>query len=429
MRLGWGGRRRGGSDFRFIVKQTGALVSFVVVVNCLVMITRDDSHAQDARPAVEGATASEVPVTTDADKLSGMTWKHYKDAVRSLAAIRAFVPLSRLATGENEGIVGLNVVIPVGEAKNIRNVSWELIPRGQDAPLLFVDENGSGILEDDSPIPLLDLGGGLYEGVEKISFAAVPSGQESYTVRWTVQREGGGWNVTRYPWRERRGVISVAGDEYKFSLRTRLPTYAGPGSLMAIDLNRDGTVELQEGGLETFEADGTEVPIGGEAYVASVHPRGDSLRLLATGRKAAPRATLAIGSKAPSIPSGLPFAISKGRPLLMNFWSPHCSFSKRMAPQLEEAHKANPAVQFLNITNAEGAAAEKATAEFRQEWPAVVGAEGKDLFALYRVSAIPTYYIVDSKGVIRATGSTLEWTRLVEVLSTLATESRGDSKR
>ena len=238
-----------------------------------------------------------------------------------------------------------------------------------------------------------------------------PTREVVFPVRWIVGKDGERWALQRLDWRERRGVIRVGTVVYGFALRSTMPRFDGAGALVGIDLDTDGTVDFEEGSREVFPAEDRMVVIGGEEYQAGIDPYGDRLRLLATGRFVGERPPLTAGTSAPTLEDGLPLSLARGRPVLLEFWSPHCSFSKRMAPRVGEASGEFDDVVFVSITDVDDAGSRGFG------WRHLDGEPGGRLFRLYRVTSLPTYYVIDAEGRIRARGHTLDWSRIRAALA------------
>ncbi|MBP7149486.1 MAG: TlpA family protein disulfide reductase [Acidobacteria bacterium] len=348
--------------------------------------------------------------------------------------MKSFVPLRRpIPAGSGDVQYGLNAVLPVDDSRDIRNLSWALITRPDTTPTLIVDINGDGDLSNDPHLDFAEEGPAAYSAVQELRVADKPgTGVLVLPVLWTVKKNSN--ELNRIAWRERRGEFAIGEDRYLFALRTYFPTFDTPGSLIAIDLNRDGTLDPHPGDVEVFRVEDEFVPLGGQEYKRVVDRLGDSLTLTPTGRRAEPRTSLAIGTKAPVLPGGAPLAHGRGIPVLVNFWSPKCSSSKRMAPQLQKAWKAVGGIAFISVTNVPSEDAAEFARAAGHEWPQISGREGQRLFDLYRIAAVPTYYVVDAEGIIRAHGSTLDWPQIESEMARLSSakerplEARGSGK-
>lgn len=381
---------------------------------------------------IAASTGSANIVREAPDRFAQMGWEQYRETILRFSSIKAFVPLaSSLEEGADEVTYGFNAVLPVGggDEDHVLNLSWALIVRDGKPLALVIDLNASGLLADDPRLPFVELAGGVFEIQYSLRLPHNPvdSGEEILPLRWEARVTGAGIQLSRFPWRERTGEFRVAENTYRFALRTERASFAVPEALLGIDLNRDGVVEFEGQGLEAFRIADQYVGLQGREYRIAVATSGDTLALEPTGRAASPRPTLLVGSIAPwpdAGPTDTPFGSGVR---LLAFWSPRCSFSTRMAPELLSAQREFPDVRFLSITSSEESAALEFAGRFSHGWPQISGSQGRQLFDLYRVREVPTYVLIDSLDVIRATGSTLDWPRIRTSLAELGGRGRDSS--
>ncbi|MBP2078736.1 peroxiredoxin family protein [Oceanobacillus polygoni] len=93
----------------------------------------------------------------------------------------------------------------------------------------------------------------------------------------------------------------------------------------------------------------------------------------------------------------------KGKRVLLNFWATWCPPCREEMPDMERFYKDKDAVVLaVNITNME--MNRKTVAEFIATYgltfPVLMDEEGQ-VSSLYKISPIPTTYLIDSNGVIR----------------------------
>jgi len=383
-------------------------------------ILAQSAEVGEPRTAV-GRTGPGELVLDAPELLVGMSWSRYLEAVKPLSSMRVFVPLVEPILHENgEVLYGVNAVQSVESIENIRNLSWALITRRKGAPTLIVDSNANGRLSDDPRIEFAADGSAGFAANQELRVSDGGS-KLVLPVRWSAKRDAKGIELQRYIWRERRGFIEIDGDRYNFALRARLPRFDSAGSVVGIDLNRDGKIDFQgSDDIEVFPVEEENLAVAEREYKMSVERYGETLTLTPTGRQASARPALVVGTKAPTLPNGLPLSAGQGRPVLINLWSPHCSFSKRMAPLLRQAWEELREARFVSVTDVPAADTSGFNSRYRDEWPQIAGEDGKELFRLYRVTAVPTYYVVDSEGIICERGSTLDWPRLREMLARLS---------
>ncbi|MEM4311375.1 MAG: TlpA disulfide reductase family protein [Nitrososphaerales archaeon] len=95
----------------------------------------------------------------------------------------------------------------------------------------------------------------------------------------------------------------------------------------------------------------------------------------------------------------------RGKVIFLEFvaaWCPHC---KNMVPTIKELYNeySSKGVYFLTIAIKDRTATEELTSEFIKkyniDWTVLFDEKGK-VFDLYSVKGIPTYYLINSKGII-----------------------------
>jgi thiol-disulfide isomerase/thioredoxin len=369
-----------------------------------------------------GETGPTQIVAGSPQMLGGMRWDEYSEVAAGLTRFSVFVPLGAPLRNAGDDVrYGLNAVLPVGDVDTIRNLSWALVPQDGAAPILIVDRNADGDLSDDDPLLLGERVEGGLAAEESWPVRGLGNETEALRVRWLASDSEKGIRLSYYPLKERRGSFRLDGRDVAFALRTTLARFDSPGSLLGVDLNRDGEIAFVESDVEVFPVEGGVVGLDGNEYSLSVDRFGRRLTLTSTGRQLADRPTLAIGTKAPELEGEAGLAGFSGGPVLLEFWSPTCHGCQEMAPTLHEASRCFPGVQFVGITDAGVEAASRFTDEHQHGWPQLSGASGVDAFEVYRISVFPTYYVLDADGVILMRGHSEKWPEVEALLSDAST--------
>ena len=366
-----------------------------------------------------GETGTTRLVLDSPHPLGGMRWDEYAKTAAKLKQFLPFVPLNTpLEQAGEDTRYGLNAVLPVGDIDTVRNLSWALLPQRRGAPILIVDRNADGDLSNDAPLRLRERVEDGFAAEELWSVQGFGDDDiEALRLRWLARNGANGFQLLSYPVRERRGSIRVKGSDVGFALRTTSARFDSSDSLVGLDLNRDGELAFMESDVEVFRVEDGAVVLDGTEYSLVVDRSGRRLTLHSTGRQLDERPTLAIGTKAPELAGEVNLNEYRGRPVLLVFWSPHCSGPKKVAATLREAKKTFPGVQFISITDVTSDEASRFSDEHQHDWPQVSGASGVEVFELYRVSLIPTYYVLDAESVILARGHPSDWQAIHEVLA------------
>jgi peroxiredoxin len=200
----------------------------------------------------------------------------------------------------------------------------------------------------------------------------------------------------------RRGMIEIAGKRAPFALWGLRGQYDGPNSSITID--RTGTGEE-----ERYELSERYVNLFGKSYEFTVDPLGERLTLTELAEARPDRPSLKIGSLAPEFAQndheGVAQTLAKyrGRMLLLEFWSTHCSPCRadahRMVAFYKETSRENLA--FLGVSS--DASEDELRAflkEFSIPWPQIREPWEGAIHRMYRVEGQPTYYLVGPTGEI-----------------------------
>lgn len=258
---------------------------------------------------------------------------------------------------------------------------------GANRRLVF-DENHNGDLRDD-PRRWLAREPGLWE-------LFVP-GDEPLRVR--VREHSGSVQavVARY------GELPLGDERRAFALLGTYGDYNASFDRVAIDLDRDGGFYVgASDGPEVFYLSEKTVNIADKSYEMLVEQDGSTLTLKLLAERQPERAALATGTAAPAFTAtdldGATVQFPRGRPTLLDFWSYTCHYCKESLPQLDALAVAHPGLDILIIADfdAESSRPDLSTIPARPNLHRLVDA--KPIHDLYRVHAVPRYYLVDRDG-------------------------------
>ncbi len=93
-----------------------------------------------------------------------------------------------------------------------------------------------------------------------------------------------------------------------------------------------------------------------------------------------------------------------GKPVLVKFFADYCLPCRATLPAAERLHESHPDVTFLGIDEDESSETASSLAQRYGLKFAVVHDEANVLSGRFRVSSMPTTFVVDSKGVVRWVG-------------------------
>lgn len=149
----------------------------------------------------------------------------------------------------------------------------------------------------------------------------------------------------------------------------------------------------------------------GKSYEFTVDPRGERLTLTELAEARPDRPSLKVGSLAPEFAQndieGMAQTLAKyrGRMLLLEFWSTHCTPCRADAPHMVAFYKetSREKLAFLGVSDDESEEALRAfLKEFSIPWPQIREPGDGAIHRMYRFRGEPTYYLFGPKGEILA---------------------------
>ena len=338
-------------------------------------------------------------------------------------------------------------LITLGDAKaNKIVVVLDAPTTGKGAVRLFVDSNGNGDLTDDAPVTMT----AQPVAVSKISTGGAGGSAEprytartAATARYNVAGRGGtlesgllftywGGELTVNREYNRAGTLNLNGKAYKLALADQ-----GIGGIfndfrhgeddpakvtVLIDKDGDGAFNMRK---EAFDAV-KPFRIGGSVFeVASIDPRGTTLTLKKSGKKAGNTVTakdLRVGGE--TIPfetdkfDGKAVAFPddyKGKIVLLDFWAVWCPPCREEVPNIvrtyEQYHKEGFEILGVSLDRkGDDAKLKDYMKEFGMTWSQIFdgGYWKAEIAQLYGVNSIPHALLVDgSTGTILAMGDDL----------------------
>jgi thiol-disulfide isomerase/thioredoxin len=190
----------------------------------------------------------------------------------------------------------------------------------------------------------------------------------------------------------RRGVIEIDGKQARFVLSGSRGRYNDPHNAI--------TIEAPGAAPQRYRIPEKRFNLFGKTFEFTVDPRGRHLALTEIAKVQPERASLEIGSQAPTF-DGL--TRLRGKMVLLEFWSTSCAPCRIDAPKnVAFYNKASrDKVEFLGISSDESDAILAAfKKKFGMTWPQIREPFEGPIHRLYRVDGEPTYYLIDSNGAI-----------------------------
>jgi thiol-disulfide isomerase/thioredoxin len=280
------------------------------------------------------------------------------------------------------------------------NRGWILEGDEERGWQIYLDRRGDGDLSDVSPDRFSRIDGAWRLQIE------VTEGDVRWPCRFEVVRidvEGKQrLGVSIVDGTVRRGVIEIAGKRAPFALRGSRGRYDGPNAGITVD--RTGT-----GNEESYDLSERYVNLFGKSYEFTVDPRGERLTLTELAKARPDRPSLKVGSLAPEFAQNdiegtvQTLAKYRGRMLLVEFWSTHCTPCRADAPLMVAFYKetSREKLAFLGVSDDESEDALRAfLKEFSIPWPQIREPWEGAIHRMYRVRGEPTYYLLGPKGEI-----------------------------
>lgn len=333
------------------------------------------------------------------------TEEEYRGKAERLASRKSFVPIRTRPAGLTpKARFGTHLMI------GGRNLSWILDEDGQ-GPLFYFDANANGDLTDDPPVRFFDEGGQRAARLR----TAVPEGGAPF--EWKLVLETSPVPLLKvHGITLRRGVLRIGERSVPFALQGADAIYNFPHLPVLLDLDADGRFDPR---AESYTVGERNVTVGEVSYRFSVDRHGRSLSLEPLAEKLPPRPTLAVGSLAPD------FAVKdmdgnlrrlsdyRGKLVLLDFWTTWCSACVKESAQLAALYGdlRGRGFEILGISDDTTDEMRKFTAARGMTWPQIVEGTGESLVRLYRVYAVPTYFLVGRDGTILADDTEFEANR------------------
>jgi peroxiredoxin len=222
----------------------------------------------------------------------------------------------------------------------------------------------------------------------------------------------------------RRGTIELAGRDVAFAIEGRGGVFNsmgnriyfdvnGDGSMgnrIYFDVNGDGTVNTKDRiSAEVFDLSERFVTLDQTSYEFLVDHWGDRVTLRPLDEVLPARPSLEPGSLAPDFSlvdiDGGEHKLSdyRQRVVLLDFWGTWCWPCRQDTPQLtavyERFHESGFEILAISRDDEEASLREY-VAENGIRWPQAIEERNGPIQSLYRVSAFPTYFLIDGEGAI-----------------------------
>lgn len=264
-----------------------------------------------------------------------------------------------------------------------RRISCLFDPGGA-RPVVVLDENGNSDLGDDPR---------RIAGKRGLNLEVEVPGEHPLRLRVFGQEMAVQDTIVR------RGELAVGDERVAFALIGMYARYDAGFNRVAIDLDRDGLLDLaRDDGPETLFVSERTVTLGERSYEMVVEPAGDSLTLRPLAERLPPRATMLRGTAPPAFTTravdGATVQMPRERPTVLMFWSDACHFCVADLPKVHAFAAANPGVDVVLLAATDGAAARSLAPLANLVQVAGAG----EIHALYRVHAVPEFFAVDGAG-------------------------------
>jgi peroxiredoxin len=221
----------------------------------------------------------------------------------------------------------------------------------------------------------------------------------------------------------RKGVIELDGRRFPFNLIGSHGEFDGEPGQIAVE-------RFAGGEADHFKVTDRFINLAGKSYEFAVDPLGASLTLTELAETRPDRPSLKVGSPAPDFEAidiegaARKLADTRGRMVLVEFWSTSCGPCRAEAPRMVELYKGLPAgkVEFLGVSSDSSEETLRSfLRDYKLSWPQVRESFEGPMHQLYRVAGEPTYFLIGPDGAILDTwvGSGETSRRVQKALATL----------
>lgn len=291
------------------------------------------------------------------------------------------------------------------------NRGWILDGDDKRGWVLYLDQKGEGDLSAAEPLRFQKV-----DGQYRLT-AEASDGEARWSVRFAVRSikvEGEEKLAVEIGTETvRRGVIEIGGRKARFALFGDRGRYNDP-----YDSSDAVAVEAPGAAPQRYRLSEKRFNLFGQTFEFEVDPLGRHLALTEIAEVQPERASLEIGSQAPSFDE---LTKRRGKMVLLEFWSTSCVPCRLDAPKNVTFYNtaARGRIEFLGISSDSSevtlAAFQK---KFGMTWPQIREPFEGPIHRLYRFEAEPTYYLIDPNGAIadKWTGSGIAVERLTKAL-------------
>jgi thiol-disulfide isomerase/thioredoxin len=384
--------------------------ALLVVAVSLLACKREHEAVNDRPPAPAPAPPPPAPIIASAGPPELLVADGAPMRPMDLAAYRKELVGSTavvVATAFPDGLTanaGAGVNLQVGG----KNVSWVFDGDPKNGYWLAYDENANGDLRDDPRHVFA-----AKDGVLELALTLHVDGEiRGSVLDAPIRLRFRGGELYRQEGTVRRGELALPKGPMTFALLGDLGRYGQDYQLLAFDLDRDGTLELQAlDAPEQIRVFEQTVTLDDRGYAFSIDPGGDTLTLAPVAARLPPRAPLRVGTLAPEIElttfdaKHVKLSELRGKVVLVDFWATSCHPCVKALPRLAELRAKDHDKGFELV----------AIAMPSDDVQSVLGANAAGIDAAdeaaqtaYRVDRFPTYFLLDRDGKILCSRCTLD---------------------